>query len=69
VTYPENYAHLDEFMRMVIAFRMHQHPLIQKASEQVTATPRRRSPPSSRTSTHPKCSPGSTRSSLLNFCK
>lgn len=38
ITYPENYAHLDEFMRMVIAFRLHQHQLIQKASEQVLTT-------------------------------
>lgn len=41
ITYPENYAHLDEFMRMVIAFRLHQHQLIQKASEQVTTFPLR----------------------------
>jgi hypothetical protein len=35
VTYPESFSHLDDFMRLVIAFRVHQHSLIQKASEQV----------------------------------
>lgn len=32
VTFPANYALLDDLMRLVIAFRLHQHQLIQKAS-------------------------------------
>ena len=35
VTYPHNYTHLDDFLRLTIAFRMHEHPLIQKAAQQV----------------------------------
>ena len=35
ITYPHNFALLDDLLRLIIAFRGHQHALIQKASEQV----------------------------------
>ena len=38
VTYPQNYAHIDDLLRLIIAFRLHQHALIQKASEQTVSS-------------------------------
>lgn len=32
VTYPLNYTHINNFLRFIIAFKTHQHNLIQKAS-------------------------------------
>ena len=35
VTYSANYSNMDDFIRMLLAFRVHQHALIQKASQEV----------------------------------
>ena len=35
ISYNESYTHLNDFLRMIIAFRNHQHALIQKAADQV----------------------------------
>lgn len=36
VTYSQDYTHFDDFMRLLLENRNHEHSLVQKASEQVT---------------------------------
>ena len=38
LTYPRDYTHLNDFLRLLFGFRTHQHNLIQKASEQTLAS-------------------------------
>ena len=38
VTYPRDFSYINNFMRFIIAFRTHQHSLIQKASDQTIAS-------------------------------
>jgi thiamine kinase-like enzyme len=38
ITYGKNFESMDQFLRLLLAFKTHQHHLIQKASDQVPLT-------------------------------